>query len=78
MKLKAALLGCTLLAAAVVARSQSYFGAEDPFAIEQTPASLNHDFRLTCEAIAKNILPATQVFYPGGFLSLCYPPLFLS
>lgn len=78
MKLKAALLGCTLLAAAAAAQSQSYFGAEDPFAIEHTPASLNHDFRLTCEAIAKNILPATQVFYPSGFLSLCCPPLFLN
>jgi hypothetical protein len=39
MKLKAALLDCTLLAAAAAAQGQGYFDAEDTFAIEnaQTP-----------------------------------------
>ena len=74
MKLKAALLGCALLAATAAAQEQSYFDTEDPFAIDHGSALLNRDFRSTCEAIAKNILPASEVFYPGGVLILCRPP----
>jgi hypothetical protein len=76
MKLKAALLGCTLLVAAAAAQGQLYFDAEDPFATEPAQTPLNRDFRLTCEAIAKTISPASQVFFPGGFSSLRLPLFF--
>ncbi|KAH9997053.1 hypothetical protein BJV77DRAFT_960317 [Russula vinacea] len=64
MKLKAAFLGCTFLAVMGAAQGQLYFGA-DPFATGQGQTPLNRDFRLTCEAIAKTISPASQVFFPG-------------
>ena len=76
MKLKAALLGCTLLAAMTTAQGQFYFDAEDSFAAGQAQTLLNHDFQLTCDAIAKSISPASQVFPPGGFSSLSRHPLF--
>ena len=71
MKLKAAFLGCTFLVAMGAAQGQLYFGADDPFATGHGQTPLNRDFRLTCEAIAKTISPASQVFFPGEFSSLC-------
>jgi hypothetical protein len=78
MKLKAALLGCTFLAATAAAQEQLYFGAEDQCVTEHAQPSLNSDFQLACESIAKSISPASQVFFPGGFSSLLGPSSILN
>jgi hypothetical protein len=66
MKLKAALLGFTFLAATTAAQDQLYFGADDLFATGHTQAPLNSDYQLACESLANTISP---VFPPGGFPS---------
>ena len=79
MKLKAALLGCALLAATAAAQEQLYFGAEDQCVTEHdAQPSLNSDFQLACESIAKSISPASQVFFPGGFSFLLCPSSILN
>jgi hypothetical protein len=67
MKLKAALLGCTLLAATTAAQGQAYFDAEDTVAIENAQTLLHHrDYLPTCKSIEKIVSP-DFVFYPGRF-----------
>ncbi|KAI0301762.1 FAD-binding domain-containing protein [Multifurca ochricompacta] len=58
-----ALVLSTFLVATV--QGQLNWDVDDPVAGHaQTP--LTHDYRLACEAIAKSISPASQVFHPGS------------
>ena len=68
MKLKAALLGCTLLSSTTAAQGQTYFDAEYPAAIENVQTPLHHrDYLPICKAIEEIVSPGF-VFYPGRFL----------
>jgi hypothetical protein len=65
MKLKAALLGFSLFAAATAV--QAYFDAEDTFAIENAQTPLHpRDYLPACKSIEKIVSPGF-VFYPGKF-----------
>jgi hypothetical protein len=67
MKLKAALLGCTLIAATTAAQGQAYFDAEDAVAIEDVQTPLHYyDYLPICKSIEKIVSPSF-VFYPGRF-----------
>ena len=68
MKLKAALLCCTLLSSTTAAQGQTYFDAEYPAAIENVQTPLHHrDYLPICKAIEEIVSP-DFVFYPGRFL----------
>jgi hypothetical protein len=80
-KLRAAFLGCALLAAAAKVQAQPSVNHdcdakdfEDPFAVEEdlhdydtTPQTTfaQPNYRIACETIANSISPASHVFFPG-------------
>ena len=70
--LRAAVLGCALFLPALFAAGKLDLGAENLVAEDaQIPLGHRHNYRYVCHSIARNILPASQVFYPGAvFASL--------
>ena len=76
--LRGAFLGCALIlpalfASAIASAGQPDFGAENFRVVAenaQTPFGHSDDYQSVCHGIARNISPASQVFFPGAVLAL--------